>query len=245
MKFKAVIVVSAAAALTFAAMGSAAAQPLGPANAHRPASAPQVTGSRLQGALLPVSAFGNEMVFSSSLNTGSRLATTRARYRPTSLSCLNFEGKVYAGFMGDTAGAFTIFDNPSWRSSYPNTILVGYEDVLQFATTSAATTYYNQARTKYAACRSFTEPDFFAGRTGTISLLSVVNATESGHRAFVVNQQVTIDRFLQTPAFINVLYVLAGTNVYSTWNFSGTNDLAFPAQIRTVMHRVQALYPHH
>ncbi len=77
------------AALSFAAAGPAGAQPLRHSDNHKSAP-PQVTGSRLQSALLPPSAFGPDFTFSASLNAGGKLQTTRAKYHVPSMSCSAF-----------------------------------------------------------------------------------------------------------------------------------------------------------
>jgi len=78
-----------------------------------------------------------------------------------------------------------------------------------------------------------------------ISTVSVANTKVSGYRAFVVTESASLSGFFIRPLYFNVLYVVAGTNVYSLWDYSGTNDEPFPALMRTLIHRIQALYPHH
>src|SRR5262249_38732192 len=150
--FKTVTVMAAATVLSLGVASSAAAQSLGAASGAKPAPPPQVTGSQLQAVLLPPPPLGAGFTFVSSLDTGHKLATTHAKYHVSGLSCVAWETKVYSGFLGDTAGADTEFSNPNPRPSYPETLIGGYEDVLQFATTASATSMYNQARAKYAAC---------------------------------------------------------------------------------------------
>lgn len=235
MKFRLAAAVLTAAALSFGMAGLASAQPLQPAS--RP---PQVSGTKLQKALLPVSAFGSDLVFVSSYTTGSKLATTRPKDRIPSLSCEHWEDFIFGGFLGDTAGTFVSYDHPGWRSSYPETIIDGYEDVWQFASTATATTIFNQARARYAACQTFTEPAF--GLTATVSDFSVAKTTFGGNRAFTVTQTVALSGYLEQPAYFNYLYVIIGTNIYSLNDFSGINDEPSPALMRSLIHRVQALY---
>ncbi len=243
MKFKAVLVVAAAAAMTCAAMGSAAAQPLGPANAHRPASTPQVNGTQLATALLPPSAFGDGFTFSVALNTGSRLQTTRAKYHLPSLGCSAFEAKVYVAFFGNTAGASMGYSNPGWRSSFPNTIFGGDEDVQQFATAAAASTYYSQAKAKFAACRSFAEN--LSGTVFNVDVLSLTKTIVGGNQAFVVIELATPAQASGVLRYIAYLYVVAGPDVYHLDQGSGVNDRPSAALMLRLIHRVQALYPHH
>lgn len=238
MKFRLVTVVAAAAALSFAAAGSAAAQPLG----HKPAPAPQVSGSRLQAALLPPSAFGSGFTGAAHFDTGPKLATTHATKHIPSMSCSYFDGHVFFAFLGDTAGAALQYTNPGWFASYPDSIVTGYEDVLQFATAASATAIFDQARAKHAACKTFTEPTFIG--TAAVSAISVTNTRVSGDRAFVVTEFLTFPGRPTKPVYSNTLYVVAGTNVYSLGDLTGVNDEPSPALMRTLIHRIQALYRH-
>ena len=101
MKLKAIAVMAAAAALSLAMAGSALASPL----SAKSKPAPQVTGTRLQSALLPASAFGAGFTVTGHLNTGKKLWSTKARLKPSSLSCRNFAMFIYVGGFGNTAGA--------------------------------------------------------------------------------------------------------------------------------------------
>jgi hypothetical protein len=244
MRFKIVVVMLAVAVLSFAAVGPAAAQPLGPANGHIPTRPPQVSGAQLQMALLPPSAFGSGFTFWASLNTGSKLQTTQAKDYLPGMSCNAFESKLYVAFFGDTAGAVEKYTNPAPRATYPNTIIDGDEDVLQFATAAAATSFYTRAEAKYAACRSFTESipgeDIYQ-----VSTLSVAQTNVGGDRAFLVTEALAVSGYRVVPLYDNFLYVVGGTNVYSFGTFSGTNDEPSPALMANLIHRVQALYPHH
>jgi hypothetical protein len=234
VKFKAVLVMLAAAALSLGAAGSAAAQPRGPV---RP---PQVNGAQLQAALLPISAFGSGFNFDSSLNTGSKLATTHPKYQVHSLSCDDWEIKIYSGLLGDTAGADTAFSNPSPRSTYPDSIVGGWEDVLQFANTATAVSIYDQARAKFSACHSFSY--VVSGQADLVETLSVANTTIGGNRAFLVTERVTAAHYY--PEYHLYLYVLAGTNVYSLVEINGNSDEPSSTLMADLIHRVQALYPH-
>lgn len=244
MKFKVVIVVLAVAVLSFTAVGSAAAQPLRFANGHKSTQPPQVSGAQLQMALLPPSAFGSGFTFWASLNTGSKLQTTHAKLYLPGMSCNAFESKLYAAFFGDTAGAVEKYTNPAPRATYPDTIIDGDEDVLQFASAAAATTFYTRAEAKYAACRSFVE-SIPGGDTYDVSTLSVAKTSVSGDQAFQVTEALAVSGYRVTPLYDNFLYVVSGTNVYSLGTFSGSNDEPSPALMANLIHRVQALYPHH
>ena len=240
MKVKIAAVLAAAAALTFTAAGSASAHPLGSANQRESALPPQVSGQRLASALLPVSAFGNDLHFENALNSGPKLTTTKAKDHVSSMSCANFEDYFNVSKFGDTAAAWVDYSNPDWRSQYPNTVALGVELVRQFATDAAAATFYGQTRAKYAACQSFTEPVLNA--TGTVNRSPVANTKVNGDKAFEVAQPLSLAGYVQTPLYYNWLFVLAGTNVYYFTDVAGTNDEPSTALMTKLIHRVQALY---
>ncbi len=239
MKLKIVTVVATAAALSFTAGGSAAADPLG----HETVRPAQVNGSQLQAAMLPPSAFGGDLAFLSSLNTGRKLLSTRAKDYPPGMSCSAFEGKVNISVFGNTAGAVERYRNPNPRSIHLDAIYGGQEYVLQFAAAATAAKFYNQAWAKYSACVSLAE-SLMIGKA-TVDTLSVRRTTISGDRAFLVTQGVTVPRHRQRPLYLLYLYVVAGTNVYSLSDLGGTNDEPSVTLMGDLIHRVQALYPHH
>jgi hypothetical protein len=251
MKVKIVAVLAAAAALSFAAVGSAAAQSLRPANQDEAAAPPQVNGARLQTAMLSPSAFQRDVVFAQALNSGTKLQTTQIRDHVPSMSCASFEGTVKISVFGDTAGAYEEYTDENAVTDYPDVIFQGDEEVLQFATVAAATTFYGQVRTKYTSCTSFSESwvRFFTPTeqrtfTATVASSTVTKTTVSGDTAFTVTQGVQLADFLQQPLYFNVLYVVAGTDVYSFHDTGGTNDEPSLKLMTSFIHRVQALYPH-
>jgi hypothetical protein len=239
MKFRLVTVAAATAALSFAVAGSAVAQPLG----HKPAPPPQVTGTQLWNALVPISAFGSDFVQGRAKRSGSTLLPGRATLHIPSQSCVAFQNTVNIEAYGDTAGVAVQYSNPDWRSSYPDTTIIGQEYVLQFATTALATTFYNQSLAKYAACTTVTMP--IGSITATVNTLSVTKTTVSGDRAFVVTQLVNAGRLIQKPLYQLFLYVVAGTTVYSLGDIRGNNDEPSVALMTELIHRVQALYGRH
>jgi hypothetical protein len=121
----------------------------------------------------------------------------------------------------------------------------GEEYVLQFAAAATATRFYNQAWAKYRACLSFTE-SLMVGKA-TVDTLSVTKSTVSGDRAFLVTQGVTLAGHSnhRRALYLLYLYVVAGTNVYSLSDNSETNAEPSVTLMGDLIHRVQALYPHH
>ncbi len=250
MKFK---IAAAAAALGLAAAGavavagSAVAQP----SAHDSqlkSAVPQISGSRLQTGLLPASAFGTGFTLGTTLNTGTGLLTAPTTLNATTTGCSTFEGKIYVSGFGNSAGALDKYVNPNAAMQRPEAIIQGFQDVIQFATASAATTFFTAARAKYTACQSFSEPNPTdtnpGGGTFQISTLGVSKTTAGGNAAFSVTQQIALSESPGATEFIDVLYAVAGTDVYSMWEQSGTNDEPSPTLMGGLIKKIQALYPH-
>ena len=119
--------------------------------------APQVTGTRLASALLPALAFGDGFTVADHLNTGNKLLPTKARIKPSSLSCKTFEMFIFIGGFGDTAGAVHGVQNPNPALEDPSVVLSDDQAVLQFKTTQAAASFYSQAYARFKQCTAFTE----------------------------------------------------------------------------------------
>ena len=246
MKLTIAAVVAAAAALSLAAAGSAAALPSVP-HSQPKSTPPQLTGTRLQTGLLPASAFGANFMAQSTLNSGGTLKSTHVLLSVPAASCSVFEGKIYAWGFGNTAGALAQYVNPNAATQRPEAIIDGFQDVVQFATASAATAFFAQAYAKYAACKSFSEPNPTdtspGGGTFQISTLSVSKTTVGGDQASTVTQQFALSETPGVTDFIDVLYVVVGPDAFSMWQDSGTNDEPSPALMGQLIRRVQALYP--
>jgi hypothetical protein len=247
VKLRMITVVATAVALSLAAAGSAAAGEAGHAPAHRSARPPQVNGLRLQTRLLPPSAFGDGFTTGATLNTGRKLQSTRATMHVPSMSCTVFEDRVFFGVFGDTAGALSLFVNPSAASQFPDTIFYGYQTVDQFPTTRAAGTFFAQSRAKFAHCQTFSEPNpgdsVPGGGTFQGSSVSVAKTTVSGYQGFVVTQSISMSETPGTSWYRNILFVVSGTNVYSLWETGGVNDEPSHAVMSRLIHRIQGLYP--
>jgi hypothetical protein len=240
MKFKGIAVMTAATALSLGMAGSALAAPLSSAK-----PAPQVTGSRLQSALLPASAFGSGWTVDQHLNTGSSLRSTHAILRPSGVSCTNFETYIFVGGFGDTAGATDGLSNSSPAfSDFPNVVLAGDQTVLQFQTTKAAASFYSQAYARYKQCSAFTEP-FGSGDHLELSTQSLSGTTIDHDKAFQLIQYADISSLPAFNWYQNTAVVLSGTNVYTMDALDGTNDPVSGSLLGRLISRVQALYKHH
>ena len=242
MKFKAIAVIATAAALSVGMAGSAAALPL----SHQAKPAPQVTGVRLQSALLPASAFGSGFKVAQRLNTGKKLWSGRVWTKPSKLSCANFEMYIYVGGFGNTAGATDGVNNPNPAiADYPSLVLDGDQTVLQFKTAQAASSFYNQAYTRYKQCSAFTETDPFDNSIRfELSTQSLSKTTIRKHQAFQLIQYVDLSALPALNFYQNTAVVLAGTNVYTIDDLNGTNDPISVSLMGNLINRVQALYKH-
>jgi hypothetical protein len=245
MKFKTVAVIVTAAGMSLAAAGSASALPLKHPK-HKPAPPPQVSGSRLQSALLPSSAYGDGFVTLNSLNSGNKLWSTHATLHVPGMGCATFEGARYVGGFGNTAGATDFVDNPNPAiADYPSLILTAEQDVVQFGTTGAAASFYSQAFAKYEQCSDFTVPDPVFDSTDELSTQSFTKTTISKNQAFEVLQLESLSALPALSFYVNTTVVLAGTNVYTIDETNGVNDPVSPSLLSTLINRVQKLYPHH
>ena len=239
MKFKAIAVIATTAALSLGMAGSAAASPL----SGKAKPAPQVTGVRLQSALVPASAFGGGFKVTQRLNTGTKLWSGRVWIKPSKLSCTNFESYIYIGGFGNTAGAMDSVDNPNPAiADYPSLVLGGDQAVLQFKTAQAAASFYSQAYTRYKQCSAFTETD--NGIQWELTNQSLSKTTINKHQAFQLIQYVDISALPALNFYANTSVVLAGTNVYTIADVNGTNDPISASLLARFVNRVQALYKH-
>jgi hypothetical protein len=241
VKFKAIAVIAAATAVSVGMGGAALASPL----SQKAAPAPQVTGVRLQSALLPASAFGDGFTVSQRLNTGKNLWSTRASIKPSTLSCAKFESYIYVGGYGNTAGATEGVNNPNPAfADYPSVVLGGDQTVLQFKTAQAAASFYSQAYTRYKQCSAFTESYPADNIQLELTNQSLSKTTIGKHQAFQLIQYVDLSEVPALNFYANTAVVLAGTNVYTIDDVNGTNDPISASLLGSLINRVQALYTH-
>ncbi len=237
MKFKA-IAVTIAATLSLGMAGSA-----GASLRNQASPAPQVTGVRLQSALLPASAFGGGFTTFNRHNSGSTLRSTQAVIRPSSLSCAKFEEYNYVAGFGNTAGAVDSILNPNPAiGDYPNVILGDDQAVLQFNSAGAAASFYNRAYARYKQCSAFTEPLPADHTTVELTTQSLSNTAIGNHKAFQLIQHADLASFARFDFYVVTAVVLAGTNVYTVDDVNGTNDPISASLLGRLISRVQALY---
>ena len=239
MKVKAIAVTVAAAALSLGMAGSAGAS-LG----SHASPATQVTGVRLQSALLPAAAFGDGFAIYNRHNSGSVLRSTQAVTRPSSLNCAQFAQYTHIAGFGNTAFALDSINNPTLPfGAYPSVILGGDQYVLQFASGRSAALFYNQAYARYKQCSAYSV--YVSARKATIDLTtqSLSSTTIGNHKAFQLIQNAVISSFPKIPFYQFTAVVLAGADVYVVDDVDGTND-PISSLLGSLISRVQALSKH-
>ena len=132
--------------------------------------------------------------------------------------------------------------NPDF-ANYPNVVLAGDQAVLQFKTTQAAASFYNQAYAKYQKCGAFTETVDSLQLELTTSSLSTT--TINKNKAFQLIQYADVAALPVASEYQSTAFVLSGTNVYTIDDVGGTNDPISPSLLGKFINRVQALYRHH
>jgi hypothetical protein len=204
----------------------------------------QVTGVKLKSALLPTSAFGSDHQVVKRGNSGNRLLHAKARYHVPTLSCGKFENLAMASF-GQTASAFNIVANQNPFADYPNTDLLYWQSVYQFSSAKAATTFFNQERTKYAKCTDFnvTVPADSIPGSGLMEVTnqSMAKAKVGKYQSFEVGQVGSFSEAGGITVQLNTTITVKGTDVFAIESWSGTNDQVSDSLMLKFINRVSKL----
>ena len=205
----------------------------------------QVTGTKLKSALLPASSFGSDFKLQFAISSGKHLWHMKAKDHVSSMSCGNFEDGAGLGLFGESAVATSFVDDDNAIANYPNSEFYYNQAVDQFPGTKAASTYYGQAKAKYAKCKDFTEsvPASSVPGSGKMeTTLMTMSKTKVGkYQAFQLTQAVT---FSDSPGFsldLNTLVTVEGTDVFTVVDLSGTNDPVSTGLMLTFINRVSKL----
>ena len=205
----------------------------------------QVTGHKLKSALLPASSFGPDVHFDVAVGSGTSLWHQKAKDHVSSMSCGNFEDGAGLGLFGESAVATSFVDDDNAIANYPNSEFYYSQSVDQFPGTKAASTYYGQAKAKYAKCKDFTEsvPASSVPGSGKMeTTLMTMSKTKVGkYQAFQLTQAVT---FSDSPGFsldLNTLVTIEGTDVFAVVDLSGTNDPVSTGLMLKFINRVSKL----
>lgn len=205
----------------------------------------QVSGNKLQSALLPATTFGPDYTGGLGISSGKSLWHLPALQKVSSTSCANFEDGLGFGLFGETAAALSYSNNPNPWPDYPNTEFYYFQSVDQFPSAKAAATFFNQSRAKYAACTDFTESapassDPASGGFETVTQ-SVTKTKVGRYQAFAVGQSADLSDFPGESILLNTLITVEGTDVIAMQSVGGTNDAVPVPMMQKLIARVQKL----
>jgi hypothetical protein len=188
----------------------------------------QVTGTRLESALLPASDFAQHTFTIRKFNSGSRLKDEPTLDHIATMSCTNLLRLFPGPGFGPTAYAGDNVVNiqppvPDYAQS-----------VYQFARISAATALYTQAAAGYARCRSVTVQ---VGRSPVLAsetVHSVSKVLAGGHQAFAVSMSMTIYKVPGRPharitATVDLLVAANGVDLFTVSRSCEGSPPATPA----------------
>jgi hypothetical protein len=205
----------------------------------------QVNGTKLKSALLPASSFGSDFTLQFAISSGKHLWHLKAKDHVSTMNCGNFEDGAGFGLFGQTAVATSFVDDNNAITNYPNSEFYYNQTVDQFAGTKAASTFYSQAKAKYAKCKDFTESVPASSVPGSgkmeITLLTMSKTKVGKYQAFQLTQAVTLS---ESPGFaldLNTLVAVEGTDVFTVVNLSGTNDPVPAGLMLKFINRVKKL----
>ena len=196
-----VAAVVTAAGMVIVTCGSAVA-----ATSRAASPAVQLTGTQLLAALLPRSDFpaGFKLDKSSVFDSGRHLENSPAQYHLSTMSCSSFSENFGGTGFGETATAFDDFVNRTDTASYA-------QQVYQFKTRSAASSFFKGLRAISRRCPSFLLHGFASG--------IITHAFDArpidGDRTFQVNQSGSVMGVLIA---VDTVFSVAGTDVFFTAN---------------------------
>jgi hypothetical protein len=158
-----------------ASSGSAAATTSSTAAAG---SAAQLTGTKLAALLLPASDLPSGFAVSqgAAVDSGASLATGAAKYAIASISCNDLVNDFGQTGFGESAMAFNVLANPTSGEVFE-------EAVYQFATPTAASTFYTGLKTKWLSCGKFAATDG-DGDTGNLTVAAASAPSGLGQEDF-------------------------------------------------------------
>jgi len=188
----------------------------------------QITGTRLESALLPPTDFAQYAEVIRKFNSGSHLKDEPAVDHIATMSCKNLLSLFPGPGFGPTAYAGdTVADIQPPVPTYG-------QSVFQFDRTSAATALYTQAAAGYARCRSVTVR--IAGSPEPVSetVHSVSKVLAGRHQAFAVSLSETVSKIPGRPdtritATVDVLVAAKGADLFTVSRSCQGSPPATPA----------------
>ena len=204
----------------------------------------QVTGNKLQSALLPALSFGSDHQVVKSASSGKWLLHQKARDHVPTMSCGGFED-VAMGPFGQTASAFSIVNNQNPFADYPNTDFFFWQSVYQFSSAKAAATFFNQEQAKYAKCADFTMtiPADSVPGSGSMEVTnqSMAKTKVGKYQSFEAGQIGAPSEAPGDTNQLNTTITVEGTGVFAIESFSGTNDTVSANLMLNLINRVKKL----
>jgi hypothetical protein len=247
MKFGALAVAAAVAALTLGTAGAAMASPLSKPKPghHKPPAhstpAGQITGSKLKAALLPASDLGSGYTTSNETDTGNSLWSAKNPDSLSSMPCIGL-GRYVTGY-GQTAQAGDDFSSPS---SSPDPV-DGNQLISQFASGSAAWSFLTQEAAGFQsqACRTQT---YATAGSDSLTLTITFDRLDwtkiSGHSAISVAQTIgaTEDEGGSYTVYDEYTVVNAGANDYTVSELSRADSDVPTWMLSDLISATQKLY---
>ena len=178
----------------------------------------QVSGTKLKSALLPASSLGSDWEWDYTL-WSKGIWHVKATDHVATMSCSKLELSTVLLHVGESANAVSVNDNTNPWPYYPNVQFFTYQAVYQFPSTKAASTFFNQAKAKYAACKDFKVNALPGDPIPGGGVMETVNRTITHdkvgpYQAFQVGQLADLS---DSPGFTvdpNTTVALAGTDVF-------------------------------
>lgn len=224
-----------------AALAGLAAAGLLLAPAAQASPSVQVSGNQLKSAFLPASDFGSGFKSAGAIGSGGSLLHRAAQGNISSMNCGSFEGLIGVGSFGETAFAVRFILPPNANSDR-----YYFQSVAQFASTSAAASYYSQAYGKYAKCTAFTETlpanSGFGGGSVRFALHSIAGTSIGGHQAFRVAESGAYSKLPGVSLLLNTFVAVAGTDIFYFVSGGLKSNLVPTSLMREQISRVLKLH---
>jgi hypothetical protein len=219
---------------------------LAPAVAQAATHPVQVTGTKLKSALLRASTFGPDWEWDYTL-WSKGIWHSKATDHVATMRCAKLELSTVLLHVGESGVAVSVNDNTNPWSAYPNVQFFAYQAVYQFPSTKAASTFFSQARAKYAACKDFNVNALPGDPIPGGGVMETVNQTITHHKvgpyqAFQVGQLADLS---DAPGFTvnpNTTVALAGADVFIIETVGGTNDSVPASMMLKLISRVKKLH---
>jgi hypothetical protein len=175
---------------------------------------PQLAGTQLNSALLPGKAFpaGYKIDSKLSSDSGSAVKSLAPQWTLPGMDCKDFDNTFEGPGFGETAFAQRILTNSAGTAFFNQTIY-------QFASASAAASFFSGVRTVAIACPSFTSTSNGSASHKRLRVSAAPPA--SGRHAYTIQEteNVVLHRIAVNSTGVN-LVAMDGADVYEVTTFS-------------------------